>query len=466
MPSRERDTSMNSIVTRARHRGAFLALPVIAVALACSDLTNLEQEDPSKILARDAYVPRNAALLVNGAISDFECAFFRYVVGAGLLGDELVNAFANTNNYHYDRRTHPLTGTYAGGCGGAQLPGVYTSLSIARASSDTILARLEEWTDAEVPSTVNRTQLIGQAAAYAGYSLILLGEGMCSAAINVGPELTPVELLEAASLRFDRAIAAATTANDATTRDFALLGRARTLLNLAYLTVDSGAAPNPSLLARADSAARLIPPTFVVNALAKGDGLNRQQNIIFLHTGVAGPSPGSSNYSSVDPTFDSLKVDGVLDSIRIRVVRPVAADGTPLRGSDGVTPLRQQTKYANAGSPAPIARATEARLIEAEVAAETGDVSRAVGIINALRTAARMPQYNETNRDSVLKQVREERRRELFLESHRLGDMRRLYLPLIPATGTAFPRGGTYSDQRCFPLPAVERNNNPNIPDV
>ncbi|MGH7719358.1 MAG: hypothetical protein ACREON_11010, partial [Gemmatimonadaceae bacterium] len=181
-----RDVTMNSSWTRRRGPYATLAWPALVMTVACSDLTNLDQENPSQILAENAYVPANATLLVNGAIGDFECAFFRYVAAAGLLGDELVNAFANVAGDNYDRRTHPLTGAYGLGCNSAQLPGVYTSLSVARASADTVLARLEEWTDAELPTGVNRTQLIGQAAAYAGYSLVLLGEGFCSAAINVG----------------------------------------------------------------------------------------------------------------------------------------------------------------------------------------------------------------------------------------------------------------------------------------
>src|SRR6266571_8769031 len=95
-----------------------IALPLVATALSCSDITNLEQKDPSQILSKDVYVPQQAALLVNGAVGDFECAFFRYVTAAGLLGDELVNAFANTTNYRYDRRTLLLTDPYALGCGG------------------------------------------------------------------------------------------------------------------------------------------------------------------------------------------------------------------------------------------------------------------------------------------------------------------------------------------------------------
>jgi len=421
---------------------AWIALPL--VTLACSDLTNLEQQDPSQILAKDVYVPAQAALLVNGAIGDFECAFFRYTTAAGLLGDELVNAFANTANYNYDRRTHPLTGAYAGGCGGQQQPGVYTSLSVARASADTILARLEEWTDSQMPAGVNRTQLIGRSAAYAGYSLILLGEGFCSAAINVGPELTPTQLFTEAKARFDKAITAATTAGDGTTLNLARVGRARTLLNLG-----------DTVNAAADAA--LVPAGFVVNAVASLTGTPRQQNTIFAHTGAGA---GTSNFSSVDASFAGLTFGGVPDP-------RVALVDTGQVGANGVR-IRQQTKYASLGATAPIARATEARLIVAETGIRTGDRAGAVTVINALHAAVGIPAYDSTGQTDtqVLAQVREERRRELFLESQRLGDMRRLNLPLLPAIGTPFPGGGTYSDQRCLPLPAVERNNNPNIPDV
>ena len=437
---------------------ALAALPVAIVTFACSDLTNLDQENPSQILANDAYVPRNATLLVNGAIGDFECALFRYTTAAGLLGDELVNAFANTAQDDYDRRSNPLTGPYAGGCGGAQLPGVYTSLSVARASADTILARLNEWTDAEMAPGVNRTQLIAQASAYAGYSLILLGEGMCSAAINVGPELTPEQLFTEARTRFHTAITAATTANDSISLRLARLGLARTLLNLAYVTTPTN--PNDPITARVDSAAALaaqIPAGFAVNAVALATGTPRQQNVVFAHSG----GTGSTNFSSVDPTFDSLKFAGVLDP-------RVPVTNTGVKGADNQTIVRQQRKYANLGSAIPFARTTEARLIEAEAKALANDLNGAVTIINALHTAAGIPAYDGTGQTQaqVVAQVREERRRELFLESHRLGDMRRLNLPLIPAVGAPFPRGGLYGDQRCFPLPAVERNNNPNIPDA
>ena len=68
----------------------------------------------------------------------------------------------------------------------------------------------------------------------------------------------------------------------------------------------------------------------------------------------------------------------------------------------------------------------------------------------------------------VKAQIIEERRREFFLEGRRFGDVIRYNLSVVPAPGTPFKNGGTYGPgtgiQICFPLPDVERNNNPNIP--
>lgn len=430
-------------------RTPYLALLSLVAVVACSEL-GLEQRNPGSILARDVYKPENAQLLVTGAIGDFECAFHRYVVAQALLGDELVNAFANTSNFDYDRRTmapgHPY-GT--GSCTSSQIPGLYTPLSVARGSADTILARLNGWTDADLPSTLNRTQLIGKAAAYAGYSILLLGESMCSAAINLGPELSKTELWQEAKSRFDAAITAATSANDATTLNLARVGRARTLLNLGQL-------------AAAGTDAALVPAGFVVNAIANASGAVRVQNQVFVHTQV-------SNFSSVDPSYVGLTFGGVADP-------RVSVTVTTTKGSDGVTFMRRVNKYADRGASIPIARYNEARLILAEADVAAGDLPGAIGIINALHTAAGIPQYNGAGQTAaqVQAQVIEERRRELFMEGQRLGDMNRYQLTRLPADGATFPNGGTYQSQACpganaagypfgFPLPDVERNNNPNI---
>jgi hypothetical protein len=424
---------------RRRVHAALRPATLVALALlgaaACRDITTLKQENPSQISAGTLFVPANAQLLVNGAISDFECAYLRYVVASGLLSDELVDAIASTNNYDYDRRTLPTSAPYGtADCTSRQQPGVYTPLSIARASADTVLARLEGWTDEQVPG---RTKLIGQVAAYAGYSLVLLGEGMCTAAINVGPEMTPEQLFTEAKGRFDKAIDAATAASDATTLGFAHLGRARALLDL---NDPSGAAAD----------ANQVPDGFVVAVNTDAADI-RRQNLVYVHTGQAG-------FSSVDPSFRNVTWRGTPDP-------RVAATATGVIGTDGHTEIWIPAKDATITSPIAIAKWAEAQLIIAQAKVAAGDLSGAVAIIDTLHARAGIPPYDGTGADAnaVLAQVVEERRRELFLEGHRLGDIRRYQLPLVPAPGTPYPNGGTYGDQRCFPLPDVERIHNPNL---
>ena len=91
-----------------------------------------------------------------------------------------------------------------------------------------------------------------------------------------------------------------------------------------------------------------------------------------------------------------------------------------------------------------------------------------VTIINQLHTNAGIAPYAGGTAAQIQAQIVEERRREFFLESQRFGDIIRYNIAVTPAPGAAFSKGGTYGPgtgaQICFPLPDVERNNNPNIP--
>jgi len=413
---------------------AFMIAAAGALA-ACTELTTLEQENPGQLDASGLYVPANAQLLVNGVIADFECAFSRYVFGSAVFSDELTNAFSSSNTFDYDRRTLPPTAPYGNTtCGTGQTAPIYTPLSIARAAGDTVYSYLAGWTDEQV---ADRSKLMAQAATYAGYSLVLLGESMCSAAINLGPELTPAQLFAEARTRFDNAVTAATAADDDATLNLALLGRARTLLNLG----DAAAAATD---------AEKIPEDFVANIRTNATTA-RQQNYVFL--GVS-----QSNWASIDPSFQDLTVDGVPDP-------RVAVTNTGRTGTAGV-PIWTADKYATLATPIPVARWAEAQLIIAEARAAENDLAGAAAAINAVRaTHPELPQYDVTGQTQaeVLAQIIEERRRELYLEGHRLGDLRRYNLEFQPAAGSPYPNGGTYGDQTCFPLPDVERINNPNI---
>lgn len=438
-------TYMKRPITPRRIALALSALAVLASA--CNEITSLKQENPGLVPVDVLYTPNNAQVLVNGVMGDFECAYNRYVVGSGLFTDELTVAISQTANFDYDARRLNTNGTYGtNNCASptpstVQQPGIYTPLSLARATGDTAASKLEGWTDAEVP---NRVKLIGQSYAYAGYSLTLLGEGMCSAAINLGPEILPPALFTEAVARFTKAIASATTATDATTLNLARVGRARALLDL-------GGATN---LAAAAADAALVPATFVVNT--SSDQTNtRRQNAAFV-------AIAQSAFSTVDPAYRNVPVPGGTTQDPRVAVTDLGRNGTAT-GSRIWVP----TKYNAFTSPMRVASYTEAQLIVAENAAATGDVSAAVTAINNARArTAGLPAYvapaGATGAD-IKTQIIEERRREFFVEGHRLGDMRRYGIAFTPAAGTAYQYGGVYGTQTCFPLPDVERINNPTI---
>ena len=403
--------------------------------VACTEITSLQQSNPGQLSSGIVFTPANAQLIVNSSQGDFECAYNQYIVASGLFTDELANAISNTANFDLDRRSITPSSPYGTStCIATQQAGAYTPLAAARASNDTAVAHLEGWTDAQVP---NRSKLIGTASVYAGYSLVLLAEGSCTAAINLGPEQTPAQLFAEAKIRFDTAVAAATRASDTQTLNLALLGRARTQLDLGN-----------SAAAAIDAA--LIPAGFIVSITH--DAVDpRRRNLVFIHTQL-------SNFSSVE---------GVIQSLYTATNDPrIAFTSTGKIGSDGKTLVVFPNKDAAATTPQALAKYSEAQLIIAENFANTGDFAGAVTIIDTMRAANAQGAFNPTTLDkaTVVAEIVEQRRRELFLEGHRLGDLRRLGLTPVPAPGAPYVNGGTYDAQSCFPLPDVERINNPSIP--
>jgi starch-binding outer membrane protein, SusD/RagB family len=413
--------------------GLLAALALAAVAAGCEGILNVEA--PGVVDADDMLNPAAAPVIVSGAISDFECALGAYIVNQAVLGNELRDASVTAGRFPLDQRIiHEASPYGVNSCTGNP-PGIYGPLATARWSADNALALLDSWSDAEVP---NRTQLIGQAAAFSGYSLVLLGEGFCSAVIeDLGPEVEPSVTFVAAVARFDRAI----ELGDAATRNLALLGRARAHLNLGN---------GPAAVADAEALLQNAPAFVRVagTSTASSRRWNRLGDEFF------------GGRVTVDPLYRDLEVDGVPDP------RTESFD-TGTLGHDSATPVWLAAKVGPARAialrtgPVPVASWREAHLIIAEV--EGGQ--DAENHINVLRNHWGLPTFDSSGMTEaeILEQVIEERARELFLEGHHLNDLRRFNLAQVPAPGSSYRQGGLYGDVRCFPLPAVERNNNPNV---
>lgn len=408
-------------------------LAVTTGATACSGI--LDNAVPSRVLEEALAGPGQAALLVTGLQAQFECAWGAATVAVGLITDELIDAQNEQAVIPYDKRdvkpADDLFGVYARsdcvviGSGGL---GVYTPLSSARWFADDVTRRLQAWTDQEVP---NRQALLATAAGYAGYSLVLLGEIMCSAAIDGGPEMSRTALFDAAEDRFDVAVAAAQAAGSAPLQHFAQLGRARARLNLGR---------------KADAAAdaATIPANFQRLVEWSAASPIRHNRVYAWNNRVFGVS--------VDPRFRGLTFGGQADP-RVPVVN------ANRNGTDGSTPVWVQGKYLTEGAAAQLGSWEEAQLIVAEAAGGQA----AVDIINALHAKVGLPPFASADPVEIQQQIIVERSRELFLESHRLGDVIRNDIALTPAAGTPYPKTGVYGSTTCLPLPDRERDSNPNI---
>ncbi len=412
-------------------REALAALAALVLTVSGCDRVDrlLAIETPSRLPESRLLEPQNASLIVASAVADFECAYGGYTVASGLAAGELVDASQTATRWAYDRRTVlPTDAHYS--TFGCEALGVYTPINTARYTADQAVRALEGWTDAQV---ANRQRLIATSAAYAGYSLVLLAEGFCSGVIDIGAELTTAQLLDSAEARFTKAITAATAPADSNILRLALVGRARARL-------DKG-----NRAGAAEDAVR-VPLSFVYNATADVNAA-RRNNRVFAQN-------GAGTVVTVAPFYRNAMVQGQPDP-RVR------ATNAGRNANDNLNPLWLQQKYTALTTPIPIATGVEARLILAEARGGAEGVS----ILNALRArpGVALPALTAAEAADFQATLYDERRRELWLQGTRWFDVRRGNLALVPAAGTVYSKGGTYGDQRCWPLPDAERLSNPNI---
>jgi len=91
---------------------------------------------------------------------------------------------------------------------------------------------------------------------------------------------------------------------------------------------------------------------------------------------------------------------------------------------DGLESYLAPTLYSGSYDPVPMMRAVELQLLQAEVHVGTGDYSGAESIMNSIRTASGAAEYTGTDASNAVNRVLHEKRYSLFLEGHRLTDMR------------------------------------------
>lgn len=423
--------SMNVRVRRAvgRRRIATLLVALLPVTTAACDKL-LSVDNPGRVPDAALGDPALIPALEAASLQSFQCAFGQWVSTAGMLAGEYWSANGFVDNHPWEWRGVQEIKNAPGACAGARgttAMGYYTPMQQARFQLDDTYKRASAFSDAQV---TGRAKIQAEMLAYAGYTYTILGESMCEMAVDNGPKMTKAEVLAIAEKRFTDAIAAATTANDASLRNMAYVGRARTRLDLNNLT---GAA--------ADAAQ--VPAGFVRNAEYSETTPTRENRLYNLSV--------RNDFVSVTPAYRGLTLESGAPDPRVKV------NNMNRIGPDNNTAIWQQQKFTGSGAVSlPIASYAEAQLILAE--STTGQAQ--LDAINRVRALNNIPALVPAPGADMNAVVLEERRRQLFSEGHRYVDMLRKNLPFQTGVNR---KGQTYSTLTCVPLPNVETQNNPNF---
>ena len=441
---------MKTAIARA-HPSWFLQtvlLGGLALSTACGGL--LDVELPGRVESAKLDDPNLASALANGVVINFECAWTHYVAATNALSDQFLPTSGQGNTNVWGLRSILSSNiNLTDNCDLSTSVGGYAPLvplQTTRVLSDLAAVKIGALSDAQVP---NKALLLAQSKAYGAYAVLALGEGFCAMAFDQGPILTPQQALQEADQRFTDALALANSAGSTDLRNMALVGRARTRLDLGNFAG-----------ARAD--AELVPAGYVKNA-TRGTTDNHRINRLYDMQNNLGSQ--ILRHTSVAPAFRDVRWQGVPDP-RVKVTN------TGLVAADGQTAFYSHNKANSSSDPVPIASYKEARLLVAEAAARTGagDLVTARQIINALHTAAQIPGYDPDNtatQAEVIAQVIEERSRELFLEvGARYNDHLRFRstqwkIPFRGEAGSVHPngvdqRGQQYGTTTCIPLADAE----------
>jgi starch-binding outer membrane protein, SusD/RagB family len=451
---------------------------VVAIA-GVSSVAACNQDDLLTVPTPDVVLPKDltgAAVLPNAyaaAIGDFQVAYAGsggnvvgtfgstegLVIMAGMLSDELLNAETFPTRLEVDRRaTNPVNAT---------MLAIFQLAQRARATTELVASSYAQFE----PANPNRAEVL----ALAGYMYILFAEDYCNGVPNstvnadgtftFGDPQTGTQLLTNAVAKFDSAITIATAAgaSGSNALNLARIGKGRALLNLN----------NPTAAAAAVTA---VPSTYVYN-------INHDENTTRQYNGVY-------TFTVTSKRFTVAEKEGVnglpfvtTNDPRVPVVRTT-------NGFDGATPFYRTPKFTSLaqnparGAPTPLALGTEARLIEAENALRAGDAVTFLAKLNDARVNAKtysdapvpppalapIP-VTDLPADDVGRQnlLFRERAFDLYLTSHRLGDLRRLIRQYGRNAETVFPTGvynplgaaagNNYGPDVNLPIPFEETNN-------
>jgi hypothetical protein len=437
-------------------RGA-LAAASLAVFGGMAGCQLLEIDNPAAVLPESLEDPAYIPVMVNGVIGEFQPTLPVASYYTGVFADELRNHHVFFEERLIDqRRVGPENNT--------STAFVYNNTHRSRFLADSVAGRLKVM----LADSASSDHRLARVLAYAGYNYVLLGEWFCESPVNGSRPYTSQELLRDFALpRFDEAIAIATAARSRPAATPALLTaqqlRADSIINLARVGAARAAlwlGDKPKAIAYAAP----VPAAFDFRAFYSENSTRENNPLWNRFSNGSGNTSGSVSNTPFAELSDPrvphpAAAEKVMDASNAFIPNSPSAYSTFNNTAVGA-------EWSRTGSMR-VASGLEARYILAEA---RGPTAESIAFIESRRLIAPTGRAAAvTTADNFYANLREQRARDLFLDGHRLGDLRRYItqygINLFP-TGAYYgsTTGETFGDQTCLPLSLAEINGNPNVP--
>ena len=394
-------------------------LALIPLMIGCDVLT-LDVEAPGRIADDDLNSPDAVSAIVVGMSYDLSQAM------DGLLQDM---AMASGNLWHggsYDFGTIPQ------GILSEDLEmwdGEWGSMSQARWVAENGIQRIASILD---ETDFNRNRDVARAYLLAGFANRLMGEMMCTTAIDGGPEVPNTEHFDRADTLFTRAISVGQAAGVSDIVEAAYGGRASIMAWLGNWPAAEADAANVDVGFSYDLhfSTSSVPNDLVYETT------QRKEFTVFMSEWEDFPNDARVPWQVV---YDNA--------------------GQVEKGQDGSTDFYQQLKYLTQDTDVPLTHGPEMLVLRAEARLRAGDLAGMTALLNESRDFYGMDHLDvPAGVTDAWPIMRFERYATTWLEARKLWDLRRFE-----------EEGGVIADpfsngrDTCMPISDEERRSNPNL---
>ena len=466
-------------------RPAFLLAAVVGsnTIAACSDF--LTARNPGAIEAPRLADSIMVDLMANSAVGELQPLMPWLAYYSSVYVDELRNHHVFAEEGLFDqRRVFPDNGTYSFF--------LYTPLHRARWLADSVVGRIREIEG----DSATRDLRVARSYAFAGYSLVMLAELLCESPISTSEErysrpYKPEELFQFAAQRFDSAAkiaaaakAAAQAVTPVTTALTRVIAGADSVRNLAFIgaaRASLGRNDNAKAIAYAQQVTPMTAGDFEFRLYYLDNQTNRpapaQQLWNYLQERVSGGGGLTTGSISGTPFLG-------LDDARVPYPQDAAGTAIPEATQSGswIVPNSPPSwnSFNNTKAGADFTRTGWLRLaslLEAKyIIAEAGGAAGTnlggqsnIAFIESRRTAfPSSTALTPTTAANYMTNLIDQRRRDFFLDGHRMGDLRRWkrYNNIDFWQKGSFYGSATinFADNTCWPLTTAEFTNNPFVP--